>query len=229
MRPRHAYLDDRLDDLFNLPRLDQPLGLRTEGRELGLVRGDAPLEERNVVLVEPLPAVKQVAQADQGVPLALEILQHPRVPGARLVLHEALRRSEMLAHGLQAIVQQRNIVGVGGIRVGADIGERCQSHGDASMVGCHPLRSLDETIHNVAEADVQLSAAVDAQPGSAEQILQRQRQRILQASEQGTAGKLILHGYRGLFAPNRQLLDIRQSWFDQRQANRGLPWARSKT
>ena len=150
----HTYLDDGLNHLLDLPGLDQAVRFRAQARQLGLVVLDAPLEVGDVVLVEAFPAVEHVPDADEGVALPLEVLEDAGVPGLALVLHQALRGAQVLARGDQPVVQERHVVGVGRVSVGAGLGQRRERERYARVVGRDAFGALDQTVQDVARVDV---------------------------------------------------------------------------
>lgn len=152
-----TYLDNGLHHLLDLARLDHTLGFAAEVGKFRLVRLDPSLEIRDVVLVETLSSVEEFANADQGISLALQILQNALVPCLALIFHQALTSSQMSAHGVQAVVKQGHLVGVGSVSVGTRLGQGCERHGDTGMVGSDALCALHQTIHDAANINVQLS------------------------------------------------------------------------
>lgn len=165
---RVTNLDYRLGYLFNLTGLDHALWLCAQAGQLGLVGLYPSLQVRDVVPVELLPAVKQLAHTDERVSLALEVLEDALVPAAALVFQQRLASPEVLAHGDQSVIEQRDFVGVCGIGVCGCFRQRRERHGDAGVVGGHAFGSLDEPVHNVAHVDVQLSRAADTGSRTAE-------------------------------------------------------------
>ncbi len=201
-----AYLDDTLHNPINLPGLDHPLGLGPQPRQLRLVALYPPLQIRNIILVEPLPPVKQVPQRDQRVPLPLQVLQHPLVPRPGLVHKQRLALAQVLGHGHQPVVEQGDVVGVGGVRVGVDLRQGVEAQRDARMVRRHALGPLDEPVHQVADGDVQLRAAPDAVPRALEEVVDRGGEGVLEPGREGAAGEFVLHAEVGLLAPDGKFL-----------------------
>jgi len=201
-----TYLNNGLDNLLNLARLHQTLGFRAEVGQFRLVALDPPLEVGDVVAVEPLPPVKQVAHADEGIPLPLQILEHALVPRPSLVFHKALALAEVLAHGYEAVVEQGNIVVVRGVRVGARLRQGLQREGDAGVVRCHTFAPLHEAVHDVAYVDVELSRPPDAIPRALEQPFKLGREGIFKTGWQRAAGEFVLDRDSSLLTPDGKLL-----------------------
>ena len=113
--------------LLRLIRLDLLRGFVAYILEFCLVRGDAFLKVRNIVLCVFVAAVEHVPYADEGVSLALEVLEDTLFPAAGLVFEELLGLVEVAGSGVKSFVEEGHVIGVDGVGLLRGFGEARQS------------------------------------------------------------------------------------------------------
>lgn len=136
--------------LLRFARLDQFSGFIPYGLELLLVVGDAFFQLRDVVLRVFVSAVEQVAHADEGVALALEVFQDAFFPALCLVLEQTSRLFQVPCGGVQTFVEHGDLVGVDGVGVFGGFGDLLEGGRKAEVFGGHAFVALGKALHHVA-------------------------------------------------------------------------------
>lgn len=100
-----SYLENGVLHFLDLTRFRSPSRSGSQFLQFPLVAFDAFLELRDVVFRIPVPPIEHLADADQSVPLSLEVLEDTVGPGPRFVLQQALARGKMSGGCCDASVQ----------------------------------------------------------------------------------------------------------------------------
>ena len=114
----------------------------------------------------------------------------------------------MLRGAIDPGIEERDVVGVDGVDIGAAFGDGDQVGREAGILGGERSFAFAEALSEVAEVDVEVRGAADARTDSVEEVREGGGEGVFEVWGQGLLVKFFDEGERGLFAPDGEFLHM---------------------